>query len=546
MKKDVIYIDTEDDITTIIEKVKNAGAPIVALVPPKRIGVLQSIVNLKLLQKAASSVDKRLVLITNDSALSALASGLSMPIAKNLQSKPEIAPITVLDSDDNDVIDGADMPVPPAAETPAKEAGDEIDTTTLAAAGKAADSVGKRTGAAKNKKKKGTFIPDFDSFRKKLFLFGGLGLLLVVFLVWAIFFASRATVAITAKTNIINISKSLQLVPSTNLDAAQGVVPVISKQVKKTAAVDFTPTGKKEVGEKATGTVRFTNSSSSAVSVPAGTRLTSASGIVFAVDSAVSVPAATLSFSCPGYLCPGMANGAVTAANPGSNANGASGSLSGAPGGLSAAFTGSTGGGTDKTVSVVTEEDINKASEQLKTQDSSAVKAELKKQFDSDTVVVEEGFAIDTGTPTSSPAVGVEAASTAKLTSETTYTLVGVKRSDLKTVYGAYLATQMGDDKTQKIYEHGENATQFSQFVRTDNGYSVRATAVAQVGPNIDDKKLADDIKGKRSGEVQQYVGAVQGVEDVKVNFWPFWVSSVPNDTSRITITFSLSKNDKN
>ena len=91
MKKDVIYIDTEDDITAIIGKVKQAEAPIVALVPPKRIGVLQSTVNLRLLQRAADSANKRVVLITNDPALTALAGGLAMPIAKNLQSKPEIA-----------------------------------------------------------------------------------------------------------------------------------------------------------------------------------------------------------------------------------------------------------------------------------------------------------------------------------------------------------------------------------------------------------------------------------------------------------------------
>lgn len=548
MKKDVIYIDTEDDITTIIDKVKNAGAPIVALVPPKRVGVLQSIVNLKLLQRAASSVDKRLVLITNDTALTALASGLSMPIAKNLQSKPEIAPIAALDSDDSDVIDGEELPAPPkTADTEAEKSSnnDEIDTATLAAAGKAADSVGKANPGAK-KKKKGIFIPNFDSFRKKLFLFGGLGLLLIVFLIWAVFFASRATVAITAKTNVINISKSLQLVPDATLDAAQGTLPAVVKQIKKTASVDFTPTGKKEVGEKATGTVRFTNGSSSSISVPAGTQLTSSSGIGFVVDSAVTVPAATLSFSCPGYLCPGTVNATVTAANPGSNANGASGSLSGAPGGASVAFTTPSGGGTDKTVPVVTEEDVAKANEQLKSQDSAAVKNELKKQFDSDTVVIDEAFVIDTGAPTSSPAVGAEATSAAKLTSETTYTLVGAKRADLKAVYKAYLDSQMGDDKNQKVYENGENATQFSQFVKTDRGYSVRATAVAQIGPNIDEKKLAEDIKGKRSGEVQQHIEAIQGVENVKVNFWPFWVSSVPNDTSRVTITFSLSNNDGN
>src|SRR6266702_5309528 len=95
MKKDVIYIDIEDDITSIIGKVKDASAKIVALVPPKRIGVLQSAVNLKLLQKSASGTDKRIVLITSDHSLIALAAGLKIPIAKNLQSRPEIPQLDV-------------------------------------------------------------------------------------------------------------------------------------------------------------------------------------------------------------------------------------------------------------------------------------------------------------------------------------------------------------------------------------------------------------------------------------------------------------------
>ena len=73
MQKDVIYIDVEDDITAIIGKVKASKEKIIALVPPKRIGVLQSAVNLRLLSRAAEQNDKRLVLITSNQALMALA-----------------------------------------------------------------------------------------------------------------------------------------------------------------------------------------------------------------------------------------------------------------------------------------------------------------------------------------------------------------------------------------------------------------------------------------------------------------------------------------
>src|SRR5687768_848824 len=111
MNKDVIYIDIEDDITGIIGKVKAAGSKIVALVPPKRAGVLQSVVNLKLLQRAAGTSEKRVVLITNDHSLTALAAGVGMPVAKNLQSRPEVPEMEAPVGDEEEVINGAELPV---------------------------------------------------------------------------------------------------------------------------------------------------------------------------------------------------------------------------------------------------------------------------------------------------------------------------------------------------------------------------------------------------------------------------------------------------
>ena len=111
MQKDVIYIDVEDDITAIIGRVKDSKEKIVALVPPKRIGAIQSAVNLKLVHRAAEQADKRLVIISNNAALMALAGSAGIPVAKNLQSRPEMAEIPALDIDDgDDVIDGESLP----------------------------------------------------------------------------------------------------------------------------------------------------------------------------------------------------------------------------------------------------------------------------------------------------------------------------------------------------------------------------------------------------------------------------------------------------
>src|SRR5687768_15635855 len=142
--KDVIYIDIEDDITAIIGKVKAAGTKIVALVPPKRIGVLQSVVNLKLLHRAAGSVDKHVVLITSDLSLTSLAAGLKIPVAKNLQSRPEIPNVPNAPATNEEIINGEELAVgevakslsgdQPIGRTAADDISDQVDLTNASKA----------------------------------------------------------------------------------------------------------------------------------------------------------------------------------------------------------------------------------------------------------------------------------------------------------------------------------------------------------------------------------------------------------------------------
>lgn len=535
MKKDVIYIDTEDDITSIIHKVKHANAPVVALVPPKRIGVLQSTVNLRLLQRASESTKKHLVLITNDPSLSALANTIALPIAKNLQSKPEVVSLDALEGEENDVIEGSELSV------------GELSTFSIEGGDTDDDSGGTQNGPqgsvaniaqteidpkSKDKEKK---IPNFDSFRKKLFIFSGLGVILIAFLVWAIFFAGQAKIVIVARTNSINISKTLQLRKDAPLDVKQAVIPFISQQTKRTTSVDFTPTGKKEVGEKATGTIKFTTNTITALgTIPAGTTLSDTDGVKFVTDADATL---TLTNALTGVTT------TVTAVNRGVASNGASGTMSGAGSGIIATLSASTAGGTDKTVTIVTAEDVAKATDQLKAQDSNSIRKDLSKLFDSDVIAINEAYIVDTGAPASAPAVDQEATS-AKLTVETTYTLLGIKRSDLKSIYDNYLTTQLKGDTSQRVFSSGDEDTQFSAFQKlADNSFTVRAIATAQVGPNLDSGRIASESRSKMIGEVQQTVGSVQGVEDVKVTLSPFWITRVPGDTGRIEVIFSIQRN---
>ncbi len=220
MNKDIIYIDVEDDITAIIGKIKASNEKIIAIVPPKHTGILQSAVNLRLLNRMANTSHKRLVIITNNQALVALSASAGIPVAKNLQSKPELAELTAIDVDEgDDIIDGSMLSVGQHVDLSKRSAKEEalsdneiesidIDDSTLDVS--ASKDVKSKSDTAK--KSSGIKVPNFGKFRKKFFLIAAAGVLFIVFLIWANVFAPAARVIITAKTSPASVSSTVTLV----------------------------------------------------------------------------------------------------------------------------------------------------------------------------------------------------------------------------------------------------------------------------------------------------------------------------------------------
>jgi hypothetical protein len=540
MNKDVIYIDVDDDITAIIGKVKDSKEKIVALVPPKRIGVLQSAVNLRLLARAATQGHKHLVLISSNSALLALAAAAKVPVAKTLQSKPELPEIDALDVDDGeDIIDGSQLPIGDHART-AKSPDSAIERALQADAAADAEKAAPPLPGekpARPRAKSGIKVPNFNSFRKKLFLIIGGGVLLVAFLVWAIFFAPRATIVITARTSDTSSNAAITLAQSLTTDASKNTLKATTQQLKKEISVEFAPTGKKQVGDKATGSMKLTRTSTSSVpiSVPAGTSFSS-SGRTF-----VSTESATLGGTTVGEggIIQSSATVAVQATEVGEEYNLSARGYQSNVSGFDAQ--GSTmSGGTSKEVTVVSSSDVEAATEQLKQQNNDQTKSDLKAQFDKTVKVLDSTFKVDLGTPTSSPAVDQEASGKAKLTANATYSITGVDSSEYNRFLDSYFDSKLTDKNAQRVYSNGGDKVQFTNVNATDSGYTANIVATAKVGPKIDDNAVKEQSKGKRYGDIQSSLVSIQGVDSVDVKFWPFWVSTVPNDTNRITVEFNL------
>ena len=531
MNKDVVYIDVEDDITAIIGKVKGSKEKIVALVPPKRIGVLQSAVNLRLLQRAATQSNKRIVLITNNQALSALSAAASIPVAKNLQSKPEIAEIPALDVDNGeDVIDGSQLPVGDIAK--ALDKNDDADGGEELIEGIDLSETEENTRPKPIKKSSGKKVPNFNSFRKKLFIGLGAGVVLIGVLVWALVFAPAATVIITARTTTVPVSGVVTLAAAT--DAEAGTLKTLTETIEREASVEFEATGEKDVGEKAAGTVRFSTGSLGGLgTIPAGTRLTTSGGLVFITNAP-----ATLSFQGGSTSSTTVS---ATAAESGENYNAATGSLSGSPASVSANFVGATSGGTTKVVPIVVAADVQAAKEKLVAESTDAIQSELKAKFADSVQIIDASFIADRQDAVSTPAVGAEAPDKkAKITSKVTYRLNGIEKSELEAYLKDVLKKQMQDQTTQKVYNSGIDDVKLNDFARRGDVLTVRLVTTGRIGPVINEDEVKEAVIGKKFGDIQNELTKIDGVSDVEVKFPYFWVRTVPNNVDKVTIEFSV------
>ncbi|HEU4830775.1 MAG TPA: hypothetical protein VFS65_01220 [Candidatus Saccharimonadales bacterium] len=549
MNKDVIYIDVEDDVTAIIGKIKASKESIVALVPPKRVGVLQSAVNLRLLARMAKADKKHLVLITNNQALIALSAASAIPVAKNLQSKPEIAEIPALEVDDGeDIIDGSQLPVGELARTAdtSESVEDALGTIAIEGSNDISKSAAIKSNILKSKKtvtknsmasKSGIKVPDFSKFRKKLFIGGAALVLLIAFFVWATWFAPAAKVIITAKTAPAPVSLAVNLAGSGATDLEKNTIQAVTKQIKKDVSVEFEATGEENVGEKASGTMSLSNiySTEGSITVPAGSKFSSGD-FTFVTTSSVTVPRAQY----VGGLIPGKADVGVIAESPGDSYNLSPRSYnSDSVDGISADG-GQMAGGTTKIATVATIEDVQKAKQALVDISSDSVKQELMKQFTNGEVIINESFAVNHAEAVVTPAQGEEVTSKAKVTSATTYVMTAIAKSEIQVYLKDAIEKQIKGSDDQRIYNDGIDRVKLSGYIKSSDGERINIATTGHIGPNIDKDAIKEQVKGLRYGDVQALIGAIEGVSEVDTQFSYFWVTTVPNDTGKIDVEFKL------
>jgi hypothetical protein len=196
-------------------------------------------------------------------------------------------------------------------------------------------------------------------------------------------------------------------------------------------------------------------------------------------------------------------------------------------------------GGTTKMSTVVTADDIQKASQALADLSSDSVKQQLTAEFVNGESVIADSFNVVHAAAVSLPAVGAEATNgKATLTSSTTFSIVAIAKSEIEPFLKDAVNKQLGNN--QRYYSDGIDKVTLSGYQSTDQGATVNIAATGQIGPNINDDSIKQQVKGKQFGDAQALLNSISGVNNVDIRFPYFWVTSVPNDTKKIDVQFII------
>lgn len=561
MKKETLYLEADEEITTVIDKVVSSSSKLVAIVLPKRANVFHSSVNVKLLKKAAEEAEKHIVIITSEPVVESIAAVAGVHIAKSLTSKPTIpSKKKKVESETTISSDGEDVSVSEVEEHAAKDNEQkpndipsksddepiELDNTGEIENDQPEDVKPKKT--TKNKFK----IPDFNRFRLKVALIFVVLVGLVAGWVYGFVIMPRATVTVNtitsreAVTFEFTVSTGAETLSEENL-----LLPAKKAEVTKENKATVPATGEKNIGEKATGIVTLTNCSKSGdgITIPAGTGFSSG-GFTFLTATSVELgPAVYIGSTCrsadfPGLTSPGASEDvAVVASESGESYNISARSYTTSISGITA-FGSDMKGGTTEIVKVISAEDVKKATEQLAGTATAEAVTEL-----SATLEQQQLFALTETLEESKPVLKNSAsaddqAEELTVTQTTTYTMLGIQSSDMGRLLDQKIAEALKDKEDKNVRSNGlDKAVLRVTNKKSADEQVLSLQTIAILGPTFDEQSIKEQVAGKKRGDIEKMLENRDGVRSVNVEYSPVWITTTPKSAEKIILVINEVEN---
>jgi hypothetical protein len=375
--------------------------------------------------------------------------------------------------------------------------------------------------------------------RRKIFGIAGavVAVAIVIGLAVAIFLVPRATVAVHLKET--PVSSSIIFGISTDPSAVQSgsEMTITGGTVEADVTIESSApvTGQKSVPDKtASGKVVFSNPTTKEVTLDKGTKLTGDVGAVFLLDDRIKAPAGK-----PG--APGLIEGKVTSAEPGTKGNLKQGELSGKldSGVYFSNRNEAMQGGTDRAVQVVSAADLEAAQKAADSQLSEAAATALDDALTSGHKIVESSIAAGTTDYTFDHQEGDEA-STINATARTHVTALDYDESDLRAQLTGALTPKLAD-AAPNGYELAPDTIQIGELALVQDlphGAEYRVTADASAVAKFtgeDQQQLADQLVRKSNSSATTLLRGVGAIDSFSIDYKPALLPDrMPSNANRI------------
>lgn len=525
MDRKPIYLEKDDEITSVVDKLKNIDAAYLDIVIPKEAIMLQSVINLKLLKRQAEALGKEITIVTKDKVGAKLAGQIGIPVVSREGEVPK--EVVVNEVDEFEQLENS---------TEAKESKEDTEEDVAELRVDEKDSL--------LSKKRDSNSSWFKKHRKLVLIGGGVSLLAVFLAAYIYVPLANVNIKLAAEKKDVDISFRASRDVS-GVDFERGVIPAreIVEEVEKTES--FKATGERDAGERARGTVTIFNEFSTTPQVlNTGDRINAPGGLSFVLVAPATVPG----FVNPGTgLVRGYVSGVeVRAVEVGERHNIASGLRLSIPrinnerfyAESTSAFT----GGSSRKVSFVTAADIEKAKEATK----SAAENDLKRTIErtvSEAMILDGALEVSEVSASSSLAVNAEG-------TDFNYTIklkgvaLSVIQEDIKSLAENKLKQEIGE--TKEIVEAGSliSATKVTDFDAEKGELAGDLTGEAYIATRINKDDIRNSINGESGDSAKAYISEIEGVDSVEISFFPRFYNRISRLNNHIYIKIEIVRTD--
>lgn len=514
--EETIYLETDEEITSVIDKLKSAESKSVKLMVPRGATILQSVVNLRLIKEEAYKLKKEIAIITSDKIGRRLASQVGLPVYEDashplapepLPSTPQPEEVVEIDMSKKKTTLPKDIKVhyyrePVEVKAPFQLKKRPVEVTEPTPPPPVTSPI-----KPVSQKRKFPLI-----WVVSIILILGLGLVLTDLLL--------SLVKVSLRVPAEPIEKAIELEITDRIAADQleeGKIKGEFLEVEKVKNQTFEATGKKNVGEKATGTLNVFNEAGVDQTIEKDTTLKASPGQIFKATEAATVSKATLNPA--GDKIAGKTSLKVIAEETGKGSNLSESTTYQVVGKDRLSASGKTSGGSDKEVKVVLENDLKSASEKLASDLADETLSELKQKAKT-LFIIEGGTENEIMESYFSQKAGAESSNFEAKVKIKARTLAFPEES-LREVTLNLVSKELPQTKALVLGESDTISTKITELNLNEGKMVLQVILKAHLADKINEEELQTALKGKSLIQAQEILEELPEVQSVEIQRTP-------------------------